>query len=171
MKRALLPFAVLAALALVATAGIFLTRGDDAPELPPETPKTGKLSSKAVAIEEKARTLQDVWRNNEIAFRDKKEFRALADLHRDFPALAAEARAIQGDTKTESDALPHLIASLDASGRIAGVFVMYHVNESMATAESWAKAKEDAALANAEWKAWKDGTQTLSREAAPAKAP
>ncbi len=159
MRKPLIGIAGLVLLAGAVTAGIFSFRGglEGKPQI------TGKLSSRAVEVEGRCKEAFASWKANQAQFSQKKEFPKLGHLNETFTNLHTEAKGLTGDTPAEKAAMPHLVTSLELSQKVASTFIMFQVNESLVKPENWAKAKQEADQANAEWEKWLEMTKTLSR--------
>ena len=162
MKRTILGVVILALLAGAVAVGIVYAgrKGSDDPK-PVEI--KGKLSSKGVEFEKKRNDLQKKWNEHQAAFKEKKEFKDLADLNQAFTDLANDVRQISGDTPIEKQALPHFLESLDASQKVASTFIMWQVNDKLFKPSTWEEAKNDAKRANDEWQQWELATKSLTR--------
>lgn len=138
-----------------------------------EVKMTGKLSRKTSDVEKHFRELSVLWKRKDAVFcapevkLSGEELKSLNEIHAGFMALAADAKDLKGDTPEETAALPHLVASIEASAKVPGIFFMRNVNPALVQPETMEQAKADGNKANAEWKQWDMMTRTLERQVSP----
>jgi hypothetical protein len=159
-RKAAIGIAVVGLVALAATVGIFAS-GKSSEGDAPQT--TGKLSKETADLEKEIEGLQARWRANEEKFRDKKEFKELANLNAAFTEVQRKSGSLKGTTETETAALKHLIEYLDTASKIPSIYMMLQINPGSVPKEKWDEKNRLAIQANAAWSAWREATQTLAR--------
>jgi hypothetical protein len=150
---------VLAIGATIATAVRTRDPHDPSPEI------NGKLSKDTIEVETAFKAFQEKWKQGEPAFRagDTKSFEPLGRLQTEVKDLLGKAKKLKGLTAPECDAIVHLTASIEASGKVLDPYLLNIVNKAIVSQKNWDEAKAHAITANKEWAAWQEATKSMSR--------
>jgi len=131
----------------------------------PDAIVEGKLSRRLIEVEAKFKEAQRRWGliQPEVVKPGSGRVPELKEIDKLFKEAAGQAKAAEGRTDLEKQALPHLQAAAEASAQIPEIFLLYSIHAAAVSDADKKRAITLGDTANREWREWSELTAGLKR--------